>query len=210
MKPGKLGLRTRLDFLLHLPLRYEDETALTAPDAAPPGRPVQIQARVQRAEVAYRPRRQLIVHADGVVLRFFNFYPSQLKQFQRAAEDGKAVRAFGEVKSGWFGAEMAHPRYRIVAGDEPLPDALTPIYPAGAGVKQAELRAQILEALDAGPLEETLPGSLLEKYRLQGFEQCIRLLHRPQAGGDMESAWRRVRFDELLAQQLSMLSLIHI
>jgi ATP-dependent DNA helicase RecG len=204
VKPGKLGLRTRLDFLLHLPLRYEDETALTAPDAAPPGRPVQIQARVQRAEVAYRPRRQLIVHADGVVLRFFNFYPSQLKQFQRAAEDGKAVRAFGEVKSGWFGAEMAHPRYRIVAGDEPLPDALTPIYPAGAGVKQAELRAQILEALDAGPLEETLPGSLLEKYRLQGFEQCIRLLHRPQAGGDMESAWRRVRFDELLAQQLSM------
>jgi ATP-dependent DNA helicase RecG len=200
----KLGLRTRWDFLLHLPLRYEDETVLTPPEAAPHGKPVQIQARVQRAEVAYRPRRQLVVHAEGVVLRFFNFYGSQLKQFQRAAEDGKSVRAFGEVKSGWFGAEMAHPRYRVVAGDEPLPDALTPIYPAAAGIRQAELRQQILAALDAAPIEEVLPSWLIEEQRLPRFEESVRLLHRPRPGGDMEAAWRRVRFDELLAQQLSM------
>ncbi len=48
------------------------------------------------------------------MLRFFNFYPSQLKQFQRAAEEGLLVRAFGEVRGGFFGAEMVHPRYRIV------------------------------------------------------------------------------------------------
>jgi ATP-dependent DNA helicase RecG len=139
-----------------------------------------------------------------VVLRFFNFYPSQLKQFQRAAAEGKPVRAFGEVRSGWFGAEMAHPRYRIVAEDEPLPDALTPVYPATAGIKQAELRRRILEALDAGPLDDTLPQAFLDEYKLPGFAQSIGLLHRPRRGADMESAWQRVRFDELLAQQLSM------
>ena len=69
----------------------------------------------------YRPKRQLVVHAEGLVLRFFNFYGSQLKQFQRAAEDGKRVRAFGEVRRGFFGAEMVHPRYRIVREGEPLP-----------------------------------------------------------------------------------------
>ena len=204
MSLGKLGLHTRLDFVLHLPLRYEDETVLTPPQAAPVGQPVQIQAQVQRAEVAYRPRRQLVVHAEGVVLRFFNFYPSQLKQFERAAQEGKAVRAFGEVRAGWFGAEMAHPRYRIVAEDEPLPDALTPVYPTSAGIKQAELRRRILEALDAGPLDDTLPQALLDEYKLPGFAQSIGLLHRPRPGADMESAWQRVRFDELLAQQLSM------
>jgi ATP-dependent DNA helicase RecG len=201
---GKLGLHSRLDFVLHLPLRYEDETVLTPPQAAPVGQPVQIQAQVQRAEVAYHPRRQLVVHAEGVVLRFFNFYPSQLKQFQRAAQEGKAVRAFGEVRAGWFGAEMAHPRYRIVAEDEPLPDALTPVYPTSAGIKQAELRRRILEALDAGPLDDTLPQALLDEYKLPGFAQSIGLLHRPRPGAHMESAWQRVRFDELLAQQLSM------
>ena len=125
MKLEKLGLRSRFDFVLHLPLRYEDETVLTDPQQAPAGRPVQVEARVLRADVVYRPRRQLVVHAEGVALRFFNFWGSQLKQFQAAAETGRYVRAYGEVKRGFFGAEMAHPRYRIVDAGEPLPQALS-------------------------------------------------------------------------------------
>ena len=190
--------------MLHLPLRYEDETALTAPDAAPPGKPVLVEAKVLRAEIAFRPRRQLVVHAEGLVLRFFNFYGSQLKQFERAAEDGLRVRAFGEVRSGWFGAEMAHPRYRIVSEGEPLPDALTPIYPTTTGLKQADLRSLILEALDQERLHDTLPERLRLSLGLVDFAEAVRLLHRPQAGNDPEAAWRRMKFDELLAQQLSM------
>ena len=51
----KLGLQSRLDFVLHLPLRYEDETALSSPESAPPGKPVQVEAALQKVEVAYRP-----------------------------------------------------------------------------------------------------------------------------------------------------------
>jgi len=144
------------------------------------------------------------VHAEGLVLRFFNFYGSQLKQFQRAADQGLLVRAFGEVRPGFFGAEMAHPRYRIVAEGEPLPTALTPIYPTTAGLKQADLRALVLEALDGGPLDDTLPESLRRRLGLVDFAEAVQLLHRPQTGSDPAAAWRRVKFDELLAQQLSM------
>jgi ATP-dependent DNA helicase RecG len=159
---------------------------------------------VLKAKVMYRPKRQLVVHAEGLVLRFFNFYGSQLKQFERAIEGGKRVRAFGEVKGGFFGAEMAHPRYRIVVPGEPLPSALTPIYPTTAGLKQSDLRAYILEALDAGPLDDTLPETLREKLHLVNFADAVQLLHRPRTGADPAAAWRRVKFDELLAQQLSM------
>jgi len=200
----KLGLRSSFDFVLHLPLRYEDETVLTAAQEAPPGKPVLVEAPVKRADVAYRPRRQLVVHAEGLVLRFFNFYQSQLRQFQRAAEDGLSVRAFGEVRAGWFGAEMAHPRYRLVRPGEPLPNALTPIYPTTAGVGQAVLRARILEELDAADLHDTLPEPVRKKYALASFAGSVKLLHRPQPGADMGAAWQRVKFDELLAQQLSM------
>ncbi len=203
-KLGKLGLRSRFDLVLHLPLRYEDETVLTAPQEAREGEPVCVEAPVLKAQVMYRPKRQLVVHGEGVVLRFFNFYGSQLKQFERAAEQGKRVRAFGEVRRGFFGAEMAHPRYRVVAPGEPLPTALTPIYPTTAGLKQADLRRYVLEALDAGPLEDTLPDSLLQRLDLVAFADAVRLLHQPQTGKDPEAAWRRVKFDELLAQQLSM------
>ena len=214
-KLAKLGIRSRFDLVLHLPLRYEDETALSAPRQAPAGRPVLVEAAVLRAEVAYRPRRQLVVHAecDGepLALRFFNFYGSQLKQFERAAEQGQRVRAFGEVRPGWFGAEMAHPRYRIVREGEPLADALTPIYPTTSGLGQLALRKQVLEALSEADLEDTLPDAILARYGLARFGDSVRLLHLPPPGIDLASladrshpAWQRMKFDELLAQQLSL------
>jgi RecG-like helicase len=36
----KLGLRRGVDFILHLPLRYEDETVLGSADSAVPGEPL--------------------------------------------------------------------------------------------------------------------------------------------------------------------------
>ncbi|HYD56208.1 MAG TPA: ATP-dependent DNA helicase RecG [Burkholderiales bacterium] len=210
-KLARMGLRSGLDLVLHLPLRYEDETALTDPAAAPPGRPVLVEAPVQRAEIVYRPRRQLIVHARGLVLRFFNFYGSQLKHFERAAEKGLRVRAFGEVRSGWFGAEMSHPRYRLVAEGEPLPQTLTPIYPSTAGLPQHELRARILDALNEAQLDDTLPQAVRARYDLPEFGECVRTLHQPAVHENRlaleertHGAWRRVKFDELLAQQISM------
>ena len=190
--------------MLHLPSRYEDETVLTPVESAREGAPVSVEARVLKAQVMYRPKRQLVVHAEGLVLRFFNFWGSQLRQFQAAAETGRYLRAYGEVKRGFFGAEMAHPRYRIVDAGEPLPQALTPVYPTTAGLSQAELRTQVLAALDAGPIDDSLPVELRQRVGLVDFEKSVQLLHRPQPRNDLSQAWRRVRFDELLAQQLSM------
>ena len=192
-------------------MRYEDETALVAPERALPGQPALVQARLLRAAVAFRGKRQLLVHADGLMLRFFHFNHSQLAQFKRAIEAGKHVRAFGEVRRGLAGAELIHPRYRFVAPDEPLPETLTPVYPAAAGIAQGRLRAKVLEALDAGPLEDTVPPDLRARFALAPFDDAVRLLHRPPPGvalaalaGRTHPAWRRVKFDELLAQQLSL------
>jgi ATP-dependent DNA helicase RecG len=197
--------------VLHLPLRYEDETVLVAPERAQPGQPALVQARLQRATMVFRGKRQLLVSAEGLVLRFFHFRNSQLAQFKRAIDEGRQVRAFGEVRRGLAGAEMIHPRYRFVAPEEPLPETLTPVYPAAAGITQGRLRAKVLEALDAGPLEDTVPPDLRARYALAPFHESVQLLHRPPPGialaslaGRTHPAWRRVKFDELLAQQLSL------
>ena len=197
--------------MLHLPLRYEDETALVDPGRAPAGGPALVQARVERASIVFRGKRQLVVNAEGLVLRFFHFRASQLAQFKRAIDEGRLVRAYGEVRRGLAGAEMIHPRYRFVAAGEPLPDTLTPVYPAAAGIAQGKLRAKVLEALDAGPLEDTVPPEIRARFALAPFDEAVRLLHRPPPGielgalaGRTHPAWRRVKFDELLAQQLSL------
>jgi ATP-dependent DNA helicase RecG len=214
-KLAKLGVRARFDLVLHLPSRYEDETRLTPVNAAPAGMPVLVEATVERTEIVYRPRRQLVVHAASgagpLALRFFNFYPSQLKQFARAQAQGLAVRAYGEVRGGRFGAEMTHPRYHLVAPGEPLAQSLTPVYPTTSGLSQATLRKLILGALAELALEDTLPREVRERYLLEPFDAAVRLLHLPPPGADVAGllerahpAWRRVKFDELLAQQLSM------
>ena len=210
-KLEKLGLRSRFDFVLHLPLRYEDETVLVAPDAAPPGKSVTVETAVRDAKVEFRGSRQLVVRTDDLALRFFTVWPSLRKQFQGAIDQNLKVRAHGEVRWGRQGPEMIHPRYRFVRGDEPLPAALTPIYPTTAGLSQDNLRKRVLDALDAGPLDDTLPEDLLRRHGLAPLADSVRLLHRPPPGSDTaafvertNAAWRRIKFDELLAQQLSM------
>src|SRR5690606_19309158 len=94
-----LGLREPSDFIVHLPLRYEDETRIQPISDLYPGSAAQIEGEIIRSEVQFRPRRQLhaIVQDDTgeLVLRWLNFYPSQQKQLSV----GNRVRVRGEVRS---------------------------------------------------------------------------------------------------------------
>jgi ATP-dependent DNA helicase RecG len=170
-----------------------------------------VEGTVRSTEIVYRPKRQLISRIEDstgeLVLRFFNFYGSQAK----ALEPGATVRAFGEVRTGFFGGEMIHPRFRVLRGENPLPTALTPIYPTTAGLTQARLRRLIEEALARAQLDDTLPEEVLKRLGLCGFREAVDTLHHPRPGADEEAlsrrtlpAWMRMKFDELLAQQLSM------
>ncbi len=209
-KLAKLGLTRDADLVLHLPLRWEDETRLTPIRDLLPGQTAQVQAVVREACVAYRPRRMLTVTVEdaGSVLgiRFLNFYPSHLKLFQ----PGESFRFNGEVRGGFLGLEMVHPRFAKADAATPLPTQLTPVYPTTAGLGQATLRRLVERAL-AAPIPDTLPAEWLAELGLPELEASIRLLHQPPlecALAELESrrhpAWRRLAFDELLAQQLSL------
>ncbi|MEW6313966.1 MAG: ATP-dependent DNA helicase RecG [Pseudomonadota bacterium] len=210
-KLAKLGITTLCDLLLHLPLRYEDETRLCEIAAAPPGASVLVEAVVESSSVQYRPRRTLVCRvrdrSGELHLRFLNFYPSQIKQLV----PGVRLRLLGEIRDGFFGAEMVHPRYRVVQEGAPLAQTLTPVYPTTAGLSQAVLGKLAQRALSACDLGDTLPAQWLQRLNLPAFESSIRLLHQPPPGTALPElverrhpAWRRVKFDELLAQQLAL------
>ena len=214
-KLQKLDLQEDWDFALHLPMRYEDETRLTRVIDAQLGVPCQLEAEIVHTEITYRPRRQLVVQArdgaDTIYLRFLNFYGSQVKQLAV----GKRVRLFGEVRQGFFRAEMVHPRYHIVSAGDSVPEALTPVYSTTAGLSQIQLRRLIDRALASlesnHQLDDALPESLRNKLALNDFTPSMLTLHRPPPDASLASlaerthpAWRRIKFDELLAQQLAM------
>ena len=210
-KLAKLNIASRFDLVLHLPLRYDDETHLYPVKDAPAARDVLIEATVVETGIKYRPRRQLVCHLEdgsgNVTLRFFSFYGSQVKQLA----PGARVRAFGEIRQGFFGAEMVHPRYRIVQAGSPVAEALTPVYPTTAGMGQDSLRKLIGRALAGEKLEDTLPDALIRQHHFPTFRDAVFFLHNPPPEVSQQAlqerthpAWRRMKFDELLAQQLSM------
>ncbi len=208
---AKLGVHREFDLVLHLPLRYDDETRLLPIGSAPHGQTVLVEGTVIDSAIKFRPKRQLVCTIQDassvLIMRLLNFYQSQVRQLAA----GSRVRLFGEIRQGFFGAEMVHPKYRMVHGDEPIANALTPVYPTTAGLSQANLQRMIAGALARFELDDTLPKQLLDGLRLPAFRDSICFLHHPPpavAPKDLHArqhpAWRRVKFDELLAQQLSM------
>ena len=216
----KLGLNRAIDLALHLPLRYEDETRIVRLAETREGDVAQIEATVTSCEVAYKPRRQLLVvvddGSDTCTLRFFNFYPSQ----QKALAVGNRLRLRGEVRGGFMGRTMMHPSFHAAGGE--LPNALTPIYPTSAGLPQSYLRKAVhsglLNAARQGEFVETIPSGLTPPSLAQsntktwGLEQSLHFLHHPtpdvslaQLEDRTHPAWQRLKAEELLAQQLSQL-----
>ena len=214
-KLSRLGITNKFELLLHLPLRYEDETHIYPINDAPGGKAVQVEGQIIHNEVLSQPRRQLVFQvADGsgiLFVRLFNFYGSQRKTYAA----GKRVRLLGEIRQGFYGVEMIHPKCRIVREGDPLAETLTPVYPTTVGLSQKTIRGLLGQLLDDYENKElfadTLPDSILAHYQLAGFKDSMMLLHKPPPCVPADSlqtrthpAWRRIKFDELLAQQLSM------
>jgi ATP-dependent DNA helicase RecG len=217
-KLARLGVEHPDDILFVLPLRYEDRTRVVPIGGLQPGMHAVVEGEVLLAEIVFRRRRTLLVRlADGsgsLTLRFFYFSNAQREGLAR----GTRLRCHGEVRRGPLGLELVHPEYRRIVGlGEPLPQTMTPIYPATEGLTQGRLRALVdraLRTLATSGIAELLPESLLRRAGLPTLRAALEFVHRPPVGTQLAElaagrhpAQRRLAFEELLAHQLSLLEL---
>ena len=197
--------------MLHLPLRYIDETRITAIRDLRQGDDVQCEGEIVHAEVTYKPRKALIARLEDasgqLTLRFLHFYPSQI----HALKVGTKLRVYGEIRHGFFGYEIVHPQCKAVGESTPVKELLTPIYPTTAGLTQPNIRKAIAIALNQDEKSETLPACVYTALNLPSFAASLSALHNPPPSANLNALenrttpeWRRLAFDELLAQQLSM------
>ncbi len=211
-KLAKLGIVAPQDLLLHFPLRYEDQTRLTPLCAITPAQAWLCEGVVDACEVKFKPRRQLIAHISegiaGLTLRFFHFYPSTQVQLKI----GTRVRVYGDVRDGFHGLEIVHPTVKRVDEGDAVSEALTPIYPTLNGLAQSAWRTMLARALKVSDyLKETLPAAQIRAFSLLSFEKSVRTLHAPTPEDSLyaleartHAAWQRIKFDELLAQQIAL------
>ena len=213
-KLSRIGINNVQDLLFHLPMRYEDRTRITPIADVRPESFATVEGFVQLTEVQFGRRPILSTTiSDGtskITLKFFNFNAGM----KNSLVTGVRVKAFGEIKRGRFMAEMHHPEYQIIRGNQQLElaETLTPIYPTTEGLKQASLRKltdQALALLERVQVAELLPDEFNpHKYSLK---EALQLLHRPPPSVSSElldkgehPAQKRLIFEELLAHNLAM------
>jgi ATP-dependent DNA helicase RecG len=206
----RLGLTRDWDLLLHVPQRYRDESTLTAIRDLVSGEEAQVEGVVEASRVAFRGRRQLVAtlrdDSGELVVRLLHFYPSH----QALLTVGRRVRALG-VARGWVGVEMVHPQLRPADEAAPLPNVLTPVYPSTEGLPQIWIRRRIDRLLESSALSDTLPAELRSEQDLPDIASVLRFVHHPPLQTDVPALlerrhpiWERLKFDELLAQQLAL------
>ena len=217
-KLERIGIMVIQDLLLH---RYIDRTVLTPIGALCSGYNAYIQGEIEHTQVRYGKRRYLLCRvSDGtgaIAIRFFHFSKRQEKGLQR----GLSIRCYGQIRRGPSSLEMIHPEYHVLRDicDDTLEKELTAVYPMTEGLQQARMRKLSEQALitlnnNNKNMSELLPEKILTKKKLPSLIDALNYVHRPPPNADIQSlvegthpAQQRLAFEELLAQQLSLLEL---
>lgn len=213
---ARMGLINDWDFVLHLPLRYEDETRITRICDLKAGDWAQIQGTVISSRTQGGRFMQLIASVSdstaNIEIRFLHFYPKMRERFK----SGTLLRLSGQVQQQPVqfggGLQMLHPKIKDPITDtSELPSTLTPVYPAGEHITQTWLRKRIDRAMLDVDLTDIVPASFTQSLSLPTLRDALKSLHHPSPGADYEAyserrtpEWRRLKFDELLAQQLTL------
>lgn len=216
-KLAKCGIYTVQDLLFHLPFRYQDRTRITPIQDLRPNDWCVITGTVCKTEIKFGKRMMLYCYVEdktGIVkLRFFHFNKQQVKLLNESSR----IRAFGEVREFANTMEMIHPEYQLLDEEHDflVEETLTPIYPTTQGLSQTRLRQLIKNALSKFQSHlhelEWMSQEQLQQHYFQPLSTAIEQLHNPPPDIPLQAleegshpALKRLVFDELLAQRLSM------
>jgi len=213
----KIGVQQVQDLLFHLPLRYQDRTRLMPLGALRLQQEVLVEGTIQLSQVKFGRRRSLLCHiSDGtgsLILRFFHFSKAQQLQLEK----GRKIRCFGEVRNGPSSFEMVHPEYRLIDAGKivPVDSELTPVYSTTEGLHQLSLRkliTQALASLENGLMPElVIPEARCHNVADFSLTEALKFVHQPPPDAPVQQlidrqhpAQKRLAYEELLAQQLTM------
>ena len=204
----KLGVRSGRDLLYHVPRRYEDATRVNRIGSLRPGDEATVIGEVvAKGVLPTRKRlrifRAIVRDASG---RIEVAWPGQ-PWLDRQISKGDLLLVTGSV--GFFHGLQLRPREHTVLareGERSDGGRVFPVYAATEGLSHRQIRNIIEDNLD--PLieevaeREVFPAEWLESMRLPRLESALETLHRPKEIADVESATRRLAWEELFFLQL--------
>lgn len=218
----KLGITHARDFLYTFPRRYDDFSKVTPIVELKTGEKLTVRGNVQSVKSlwGFQGRRRVlrifveITDDTGVLhVTWYNlrFLPQQLWEGRELMVAGIVEERDRQKKMTGDQAPLFSMRSPVIEfineNDSPTHTArITPVYPETHGVTSRFLRYQVRQLLPLlGSLPEYLPEDIRQRNDLIDIHAAIQTIHFPDSTEALETAQRRVRFDELFFLQMAAL-----
>lgn len=200
---ARLGIYSVGDLLRFYPRTYEDWSKPMKIAQAPIGEVCCIGGYIEQAHRPARIRGSLTIFKivvcdeyDHMTVTFFN----QDYLYDKFCDGGEFL-FFGTLKKNGNFYEMNSPT--VSAADKA---EIHPVYPQTAGLPSRQIEDAAKQAVRMLPLKmnDPVPEDIQKKYGLCSLDFAIRAIHFPKSREDVETARKRLSFEELLVLQLGM------
>jgi len=203
-------LTTVEDALFFLPIRHEDRTRLTPLRSIQVGQVVTCTGTVAGISPpppgrARAPLVLLLRDASGygtATLFGRGWLMRVLQRGQRLILHGKGARFKDKIT-------LQVQDWELVESDDDEPihaGALVPVYSSTEGLPQRALRSLMWRLVEAhaGDVAETLPEALRRRHNLPALVAAVRSVHFPEGAAPLETATRRLAYEDFLLLQLGL------
>ena len=212
----ELGVFTFGDLLFHFPFRYIDRTKFhKVRDIQTEGELYQVKGILRRLETAGGGRAKRLVGTlrdDSGAIELVWFQGASW--LERNLKVGKEYILFGRASQFNGRFNIAHPELEEVS-QENIQSARSfdPVYPSTDKLTQKGLDAKglrklmrtLFETIRKSDIVETLPDYMLEQYKMIPRWEALQKIHFPENQRELDTATRRLKFEELFFMQLRLL-----
>lgn len=213
----ELGIFTYAQLLNYYPFRYIDRTRFYKISDLRDDLPyVQILGRITGKEtIGEKHKKRIVARLTDETGTIELVWFQSLKWVDENVMRGQVYIAFGKptVFNGSYSIshpEMeTYPRPSTVTGNM----TLQPVYNSTEKLKKFSLESKGIQKLQAlvlssclSEVRETLPGYILDKYKLVPRKEALLNIHFPKDSLSLQHAQRRLKFEELFFIQLQLLS----
>ncbi len=210
----ELGLYTFEDFLHHFPYRYEDRTVFTKINQLKPESGfVQLKGRiVSKEEVGAQRKKRLVARLQDETGQLELIWFKGINWIGKHIKPGVSYVVYGKPTVFNHSFSISHPEIEILTPkNEKGYGSFIPVYPGTEKLKKNYLESKAIAKLQhtllsssSRKIHETLPSSLLEKYKFIGREAALHSIHFPQNSEMLRKATLRLKFEELFFIQLRL------
>ncbi len=206
----KLGIHSVRDLLYFFPRRYEDRSRFIPIMELVPGQSATLRAEILSVQLKPLKRMPLVEmmvgDKSGAIHAIWFNQPYLKNQFAV----GQEIILHGKMDLYQKRMQMMSPEYEILDPEEEAihTGRITPVYPLTEGLFQRSLRSTLREIIQTQldkTLSDYLPQSFRREKNLEELRDSVREMHFPTSFERLESARRRIVFDEFFLFEITLL-----